>query len=134
MAVEYVVGRLIDSWCTKCKVIIAHTVVALVDNAPKKVKCNTCNGNHNYRAEAPAPKKPGGTRKKKATEYEKILSRLDGDFDFSSTRKYDMAGVYQAEEIIDHSHFGIGFILSIINRHKFEIVFKDGTKRLVQNQ
>jgi len=134
MAVEYVVGRLIDSWCTKCKLILAHTIVALADDLPKKVRCNTCSGNHNYRAQTPAEKKPGTARKKKATEYEKMVSQLEDDYDFSHARKYEMGGIYKAEEIIDHSRFGIGFILSIINRHKFEIVFKEGTKRLVQNQ
>jgi hypothetical protein len=47
---SYSVGGDIDAWCTKCKLELGHTITALVDNLPKKVKCNTCSAQHIFRA------------------------------------------------------------------------------------
>ncbi len=123
----------IASWCTRCKEILGHTIVALKDEEPKKVKCNTCNGNHNYREKGPEPKAARTPRKPKQTKYETLMSQLEDDYDFSRVKKYNMGGNYKADQMINHASFGIGFILLIINRNKIDILFKDGLKRLVQN-
>ena len=36
------VGSNVDSWCGKCKLMLAHTVEAMVGAQPKRVNCNTC--------------------------------------------------------------------------------------------
>ena len=40
------VGSDIDSWCGKCKRILAHTVEAMVGDKPARVNCNTCKSQH----------------------------------------------------------------------------------------
>ncbi|MFQ5589196.1 MAG: hypothetical protein ACE5F7_10185 [Nitrospiria bacterium] len=131
MTTQYEVGNDIVSWCTKCKLMLDHKIVALVDNFPKKAKCKTCNGHHNYRDKA--PQKSTTSRKSKKSEYEILLSQVEGD-DFSGAKKYSLKGNFKENQMVDHATFGIGFILSVIERNKVEILFKDGPKRLVQNR
>lgn len=66
---ELTAGKELDAKCTKCKTVTGHIIVAMVDGAPKKVKCNTCDSEHRYIA--PPKKKP----KAKA----KVVVRDEGD-------------------------------------------------------
>lgn len=131
-------GGYIESWCTKCELELGHTIVAMVDNLPKRVKCNTCSGEHNYRTRPSVKsrtKSKSPSRKAKAQEinYNKHISRLTGD-DLSNAKKYSINGNFEKDEIVNHSHFGIGIVMSIIQTNKIEILFKDGPKLLIQNR
>ncbi len=138
MTEKYTVGGYVESWCTKCKLELGHTIVAIVENAPKRVKCNTCNGLHNFRTKLAVTSRAKSTktgRKKKSPEedYNELLATITGG-DLSSARKYSINGNYTKDDIVDHSRFGIGIVVSVINPHKMDILFKDGSKLLVQNQ
>ncbi len=133
MTIQYEVGNDIVSWCTKCKLMLDHKIVALVDDFPKKAKCKTCNGHHNYREKPPEKKAPGTTRKTKKSEYEVLMGKIEGD-DYSDAKKYSTQGNFKENQMIDHATFGIGFIVAVIERNKIEILFKDGPKRMVQNR
>jgi hypothetical protein len=138
MIKSYSVGGDIDAWCTKCKLELGHTIVAIVENLPKKVKCNTCNAQHNFRAKPvkrSRTKPEGSTRKTryKETTYEEYISRLSAGGPANS-RKYNTKGNFEKDEIIDHLRFGIGIVLSVIQVNKIKILFKDGPRLLIQNQ
>jgi hypothetical protein len=50
-------GDIIDDFCVKCKRIMNHAVVSILDSKPAKVRCRTCYNDHDYRHEqAPPPK------------------------------------------------------------------------------
>src|SRR5579862_7075619 len=50
-------GDIIDDYCVKCKRIMNHSVVSLLNDEPAKVRCRTCHGDHDFRHEqAPPPK------------------------------------------------------------------------------
>src|SRR4030067_450255 len=49
MSNDYSVSGNVDGWCTKCKLLLAHTIIAMANNMPVKVKCNTCNSSHKFR-------------------------------------------------------------------------------------
>ncbi len=57
---ELTPGKEIDCKCTRCKVVIGHTIVIMDGLAPKRVKCNSCGSEHRYiaapEATGPAPK------------------------------------------------------------------------------
>src|SRR5829696_8829141 len=56
-------GGEVDSWCTKCKLVLNHRIIAMVGGTPVRVECSTCNSHHNFRARAPGDKAPAaGTR------------------------------------------------------------------------
>lgn len=56
------VGRNCDAWCTRCKMDLAHTIVAMVGGTPVQVKCNTCDGIHKYRAPKTQTEAPGSLK------------------------------------------------------------------------
>ena len=141
MIKSYTAGGYVDAWCTKCKLELGHTIIAMVGNVPKRVQCNTCQGEHNYRSnQSGAGSVSSGTaakvvRKVKAQvkSYDDYLVRLNSA-DPSKTRKYIFSENFKKDEVIDHPHFGIGVVMSVINSNKIEILFKNGPKLLVQNR
>ena len=54
---EHRLGDIIDDYCVKCKQIMNHAVVSMLNADPAKVRCRTCHSDHDYRHEqAPPPK------------------------------------------------------------------------------
>ncbi len=50
-------GDDIDDFCVKCKRVMNHLVVSLLDDEPAKVRCRTCHNDHDFRHEqAPPPR------------------------------------------------------------------------------
>jgi len=54
---EYRLGDIIDDYCVKCKRIMNHAVVSMLNGEPAKVRCRTCHNDHDYRHEQPPPPK-----------------------------------------------------------------------------
>src|SRR5579871_5429306 len=50
-------GDIIDDYCVKCKRIMNHAVVSMLNGEPAKVRCRTCHSDHDYRHEQPPPPK-----------------------------------------------------------------------------
>ena len=142
-------GDEVDSYCTSCRLMLAHAVVALVAGKPDKVECKTCGKQHKYRAKAPktpkapadgteaAPKKPKAvkakttatrTRKSKETEagWEEALAGRD----MVNSKPYTISGEYQEREVINHKTFGFGVIVKLLAEGKMQVRFKEGTKLL----
>ncbi len=138
MISNYTAGGYIEAWCTKCKLELGHTIVAMVAHSPKRVKCNTCSSQHNFRAK-PSEKKriksKTSVQKVKAREinYNECMSRLT-DTDLSNAKKYRIEGSFEEHEIVNHPRFGIGIVSSVVQVNKVEILFKDGLRLLVQNR
>ena len=54
---EHRLGDDIDDFCVRCKRIMNHLVVSVLNSEPAKVRCRTCHSDHDYRHEqAPPPK------------------------------------------------------------------------------
>jgi hypothetical protein len=135
---SYSAGGDIEAWCPRCNLKSGHTIIAIVDNSPKKIKCNTCDEHHSVSAKPSGKsraKSKGSTRitRSKETTYEEYISRLRGS-DSANSRKYNTKGNFVKDEIIDHLSFGIGIVLSVIQVNKIKILFKDGPRLLIQNQ
>lgn len=54
---EYRLGDIIDDYCVKCKRIMNHAVVSMLNGELAKVRCRTCHNDHDYRHEQPPPPK-----------------------------------------------------------------------------
>jgi hypothetical protein len=50
-------GDDIDDFCVKCKRVMNHSVVSILNDAPAKVRCRTCHSDHDFRNEQPPPPK-----------------------------------------------------------------------------
>ena len=71
---EYRLGDVIDDYCVRCKRIMNHNVVSVLNREPAKVRCRTCHSDHDYRHEqAPAPK----TDARKQVLFEEVLKKVN---------------------------------------------------------
>lgn len=79
---EIELGDVIDDYCTKCKLIMNHSVVALVEGQIKKVRCLTCLTEHPYR-------KCKGSKKKEDTQslFDQVLAKVTKTYRPSSPPK-----------------------------------------------
>ena len=73
---EYRLGDIIDDYCVRCKRIMNHAVVSVLNNEPAKVRCRTCHSDHDYRHEqAPPPK----VDLRKQSLFKEVLKKVDPD-------------------------------------------------------
>ena len=149
-------GRDCDAWCTKCKMDLAHTIVAMVRGLPVQVKCNTCHSFHRYRApKSGGSGKPGGrsaaaapsrrrsgeaavakaARARQATvskaqlRWEELVApRVAGE---GSVQRYDVRGEYGKGDLVDHPTFGVGVVLDELPASKIRALFRDSERILV---
>ncbi len=117
-------GDNIASYCTKCKLVIDHAIVAMDGEAIAKVKCKTCGSAHKYRSGADvkparAPKKNGDAAKTAEALWESCLTEAKG-----RERAYDMAGKYRIGDIVLHQTFGKGVVRKLYY-NKCDVLFKD---------
>ena len=49
MSDDLKLGDTIDDYCSRCKLLMNHYVVSMVEAEVGKVRCQTCNSEHNYR-------------------------------------------------------------------------------------
>lgn len=137
------VGGEVDAFCNRCKLTLAHTVLAMVGSKVVRVQCNTCRGQHTFRgASAPsAAPKSGGTRAPRAsgggeakpsktvTSFEALLSEKD----LSQARPYSPRTAYKPEDVLQHPTFGYG-IVSAVRADKVDVTFKFYEKTLVHGR
>ncbi len=120
-----------DAMCTRCELVLAHTVIAMVQGRPVKVQCNTCRTVHAWRGASSAPRTPGA-RRAAAREKRTVLS-FDEALAAKGTapaRPYAPTVSYQRDEVVSHPTFGLGWV-STVRPDKVEIVFRSGAKTLV---
>lgn len=151
-------GGEVDAWCTKCKLVLNHRIIAMVGPNPARVECSTCGSHHNFRARAPGEKAPaggGGTRSSSSSSssssasgprsvrgptkaqqaildrersWEKAVSGK-GVHDF---RQYKVSETFSEGDLVKHSKFGDGVVTRIIDGRKVEILFRDEPRTLAQ--
>ena len=69
---EYRLGDIIDDYCVRCKRIMNHAVVSVLNQEPAKVRCRTCHSDHDYRHEQAPPKDP-----RKQALFNEVLKKVD---------------------------------------------------------
>jgi len=68
-------GDDIDDFCVKCKRVMNHAVVSILNDEPAKVRCRTCHSDHDFRHEqAPPPK----VDPRKAALFNQVLANVTG--------------------------------------------------------
>lgn len=140
-------GDIIEARCTKCREVLNHRIVAMVEEKVARVECNTCKGVHNYHAppavksaKVPRTAAAGKTRasssvprasKKDPTEIEREeWASLNPTFDHAKALPYDMDSRYSTKRLILHPVFGIGVVKTVTVPNKMQVLFKDGVKLL----
>lgn len=140
-------GREVDSWCTKCRLVLTHRIVAMVGSKPARVECETCGSQHNYRATAPGAKaeRAGGrvatrtgraptvTRVEQARrEREQSWAKAVNGRAVSDFVRYNVRTLFNVGDLIKHTKFGDGVVTRVIDPHKVEVLFQDEARTLAQ--
>jgi hypothetical protein len=143
-------GGEIDSYCTKCRLVLNHRIIAMVGPTPKRVECSTCGTHHAYRPHAPGQKpepesraraasEPRAPRVSQATraaaavvEREKTWEKATIGKSLSDFKRYDVAATFREGDLVRHSKFGDGVVTRIVDSRKVEVMFKDETRTLAQ--
>jgi len=124
-------GGTIDSWCGKCKLILAHTIEAMVGIKPARVHCNTCNSQHAYK---PAEPVKAATRlqssKPRASRYQGLLKGSNAE----TPKDYSPKDKYQSGDVLKHPSFGVGVTTAVKDETKIEVLFEGGSKLLVHGR
>ena len=66
------VGEIIDDYCTRCKAVMNHSVISVVDGTPVRTECRSCFSAHKYR-------KAKGRRIQPASKsdlFDQVLQRM----------------------------------------------------------
>ena len=154
-------GGEVDSYCTKCKMVLNHRIIAMVGNTPVRVECSTCSSHHNFRPRMPgekavkergvAPARPatasrssssgrpaGGVRAAAVRAEEERLGRerfwekaVSGKTP-SEFRPYGVSEIFAEGDLVRHSKFGDGIVTRILDARKVEILFREEPKTLAQ--
>ncbi len=121
-------GDPIEARCTKCRKNTNHIVVAMKDDVPAKVQCNTCSGQHKYRPPT-VPKKPAARRTvdPKIAE-QKEWAELRPSMNSDQAIDYSMTTAYKVGALTNHSAFGLGLVQRVVGPRKIEVLFEDGKK------
>jgi hypothetical protein len=124
MQEKYSAGDNIASWCTKCKINLDHTIVAMDGEQVIKVKCRTCGSSHKFRNPADPPKVR--TPRVKAADgaaagskWEAALAEARG-----KSHPYTMDGKYRVGDCVIHDRFGKGVVLKLYS-NKCDVLFQD---------
>ncbi len=65
------VGDEIDDYCSRCKLSTNHSIVSMVGEEVGKVRCRTCNSEHNFRHN-----KGGRGQMSKQQAFDKVLGSI----------------------------------------------------------
>jgi len=122
------VGGEVDSLCTRCGMVLAHTVHAMVGPRAVKVECNTCHAVHAHRPVAAAAKRPARPRADRTVlSFDELLRAKKT----AQAVKYSQAGRYELDQVIDHPTFGLGFVSDVKDGGKVQVTFRSDVKVLV---
>jgi hypothetical protein len=146
-ASEIVVGKEIVSYCTKCKMDLGHTIVAMKGANPARVMCRTCKSEHNFKAKKGvkepgtvaaakgtprAPRVPKEPKGDKAVPVEvEWMKQINGST--KPLKDYAANVSFSTGDKITHPSFGEGIIQKLIFPNKVEVLFRTDMKVLIHS-
>ena len=129
------VGGETQAYCTSCKVMREHIIVALEDGKPAKVECDECHKQHLYRPGPPGTKttKP---RTKKLSEPLRAVPSIDivAHMAGREQRAYSANTGFALGDVVKHPSFGLGVVTALPGSQKMEVTFEVGSKLLAHDR
>lgn len=93
-------GREVDAYCARCKLELAHVIIAMDGVRIAKAQCKTCGSVHGVRGQpAGRPDRPRSAPKPRGGLTGSEWDRLIAGRDLSRARRYEPARAYLAEEV-----------------------------------
>jgi hypothetical protein len=127
------------AYCSKCRIDLAHTVVAMQGDRILRVFCKTCKTEHAFKAPKgvtdPSMAPPPKTRKTAAPksvhsvaeEWEKLMAIHKN----VPIKNYSTKGSFSVGDRIEHPSFGTGLVEKLLHPNKVEVLFKTDIKILI---
>jgi len=140
----------VDSWCTKCRMVLNHRIVSMKVGKPYQVECLTCRTTHLFRAHAPGEKPaastgvrarepglggssaPKSTRVTPAMRHEQSWEKAIAGRGVHEFKAYNVGGSFKEGDLVRHKQFGDGLVTRVIDAHKVEVLFRDEARTLAQ--
>ncbi len=138
-----------DSICRHCQEETIHRVVAMMEGEIHLVICTRCNRQHRYRPslsamrkKVPLPserqarvlKKIASAQASRRQESQEEWRRLKEVIGAAEPLPYDLSFSYEENQAVAHPTFGLGFVRSVIDASKIEVIFEYETKVLAMNR
>jgi hypothetical protein len=134
---ESVVGKEILSYCGKCKLALAHTIISMNKKGNvDRCECRTCGAAHEYR-DPDKPIKPKTTAKRKPQKATVAIGVIWNDAVSNAkglSTPYKMSAEFSEGDLIEHPMFGLGVVGEFIGHNKIKVIFESAEKFLVQNR
>ena len=142
MAKSLRVAGEVDSWCTRCRLILNHRIVSMKSGKPYQVECLTCRTQHLWRPSAPgaAPRaQAGGATASRGSKPGRATSPTRHVQDWEQAvsgrgvrefKDYSVAGTFEKGDLLRHKKFGDGVVTRVIDAQKVEVLFRDDVRTL----
>jgi hypothetical protein len=135
------VGGETQAYCTSCRTMREHVIVAMAEGKPAKVECSECHKQHLFRAGPPGTKTASGSRtstarSKKAAEAPRQLPQIDiaAQIAGREVRGYDPKVGFAVGDVVKHPSFGVGLVTGLPGAQKMEVTFESGAKLLAHDR
>ena len=128
---KYELGKEVLSYCGRCKMPLAHTILTLTKRGlPDRCECNTCGAGHKYR-DPDKPVKPRTTRKRAPTVTPEMIWNEALADTKGPAKPYTMAAEFSQGDLMDHPTFGKGVVGELVGENKIKVIFEVAEKLLV---
>ncbi|MGH7298569.1 MAG: hypothetical protein ACRELB_26755 [Polyangiaceae bacterium] len=143
----------VDSWCTKCRLVLNHRIVSMKNGKAYQVECLTCRSTHLWRPTSPGDKPsptagagssartpraasgsngPRSTRVTPAMRHEQSWEKAIAGRGVNEFKSYNVGASFREGDLLRHKKFGDGVVTRVIDAHKVEVLFRDEAKTLAQ--
>jgi hypothetical protein len=136
MASPITAGKELKHYCPRCALDLWHTVIAVMNQQPVRVRCNTCKGERNYRApkvqEIVGQRKRVESRPKASGSHPDFYQQKLRDAAMRTPKKYSALESFEPEDVVVHPTFGKGVVLKLVFPDRMDVIFQDSVRTLVR--
>ena len=93
-------GDDIDDYCVRCKRIMNHAIVSVLNGEAAKVRCRTCHSDHDYRHEQEPPPKVDA---RKAALFNEVLKKVNPEDAAKAAADGDLSEVPELDDAAEVS-------------------------------
>jgi hypothetical protein len=143
----------VDSWCTKCRLVLNHRIVSMKNGKAHQVECLTCRSQHLWRPHAPGERPVAsdagraragsgvGSSTTKSTRPPRVAQAVRNEQQWEKAiagrgvaefKAYNVGGSFNEGDLLRHKKFGDGVVTRVIDAHKVEVLFRDEARTLAQ--
>jgi len=130
----YKVGGETESWCTHCKQIKDHVIVAVLGGRPAKVECMGCHKQHQFRVGRPGAAGAARARKTSVTSPPTPTVALGTRLGGKTPRDYSPSTRFSVDDAVRHPQFGVGLVVGRPGPGKIDVEFPEGRKVLLHER